>query len=920
MRTSAIKSGILAAAVVSSVAAVARPLHLEWKAGEPQPVEVIDFGPQTVGGYAVFCVKSFRCAGKTKEGANTGFPVLRLTYATHPDGLCATGDFTRKDCAHYLGMDFDNPVLPANVNRFETYTIARTGMFVAPLLQGQTRYVRVQLDTPGTAVDIDSLEICNVGVHDETAPSGSFRCSDERVNRTWAMGVRTCQMAAIPNHDAWRVVAGRLLPRKLEKSSPAGFCDTARWRGDGAMEAVFELRQNPHYDSAFGMMFRAADANNGLVVVVSQPAFCRMLERRDGVNRQLWQCVLQEPLVDGIPHTLSAKTKGESLEVALDGIKVATVDVGQDAAGDKFGFYAEKEWWPVVSSVTVFDGKGEAVFRDDFSAADGEGRLPGWDYPRAFRFLADGGKRDRLVWSGDLWWAARTCFAAFGPNWPYFRESLRLLAFNQTPEGYSWAAPYAENTRRPASGEYGHFPSDEFSAWFTPCLWDYYLHTSDRKTASELYQNMKKSIDYLSSHCREDGIFEQRRETSYHANAIGTGDVMHRLYMNVIVWMCYRDGARMARELGFTDDEARWTARREKLERSIRTVFRDAKTGEWRDAIERKGLYYFARGMALASGFATREEALSLGRMSPSGIAGKFLLLCLRGKLEYGFAESAFNLLESGTWFELSDPKWAGAQCDTECGYLIRNDWWDESHPDTTASGAITTYLLGVEPIEPGFRRFRFRPRFVSRLTFAEGTVPTPHGMIGARWEVADDNATCRLTVPEGTEAVVSLPGVSKTLGPGEHVLEAAGVRKVSVDPTMVAVACEGMQAVDVDGYASNVYGNKDAVFEYVVDLGDMRNVCGVEIAAGKSSLVPSSVSVETAAEPGAFVRQKEVGALKWDGLPGRALKIDLRTVGGAVRARYVRLAFTDVPPSWNDVLKTHYRVKLQRLRVLYSK
>ena len=894
-------------------------IALDWRSGGEQPVKTIDFGPQTVGGYAVFTVKGFRCAGKTKEGTPIGFPVLRLSYATHPDGLSPTGDFTRKDCAHYLGMDFDNPVLPANVNRFETYTIARTGTFVAPLLQGQTRYVRVQLDTPGTAVDICSLEIRNVGVHDKTPPAGSFRCSDERVNRTWAMGARTCQMAAIPNHDAWRVVAGRLLPRKLEKSAPAGFCATSRWRGDGTLETAFELRANPHYDSAMGLMLRAADADNGLVVVASQPAFCRVFERRGGANRRLWQAVLPEPLVDGVPHTLAATMKGPVLTVALDGVKVAEVDVGQRQVGDKFGFYAEKEWWPVVSSVTLRDGKGDQTFHDDFSVADAEGRLPGWDYPRAFRFLADGGKRDRLVWSGDLWWAARTCFNVFGPKWPYFRESLRLLAFNQTPEGYSWAAPYAENTRQPASGEYGHFPSDEFSAWFTPCLWEYYLHTADRETANELYPNMRKSIDYLTSHCREDGIFEQRKETSNHANAIGVSDTRHRLYMNLIVWMSYRDGARLARELGHGDDAERWARRQKKLADAMREKFSDPQTGEYSDVLERKGLYHFSRGMALASGFATKDEALSLGRMSPSGMAGKFLLLCLRGKFEYGFAESAFQLLESGTWFELSDPSWAGAQCDTECGFLVRNDWWDESHPDTTASGVMTTYLLGVEPLKPGYRRFRFRPRFVSRLTFAEGSVPTPHGDIRARWDVDGDKAACRLMVPDGTEAEVLLPGVAKTLGPGEHAIEAVGVRAALIDPTISVIDCGGEKAVDVNGYASNVYGNRNAVFEYVVDLGGPHDVRGIELSAGNSKFVPSSVVVETAAEPGKFMRQKELNAVEWDGMAERTLKIDLRTVGGALFARYVRFAFADVPPSWNEDLKTHYRVRLARLRVIYN-
>ena len=79
------------------------------------------------------------------------------------------------------------------------------------------------------------------------------------------------------------------------------------------------------------------------------------------------------------------------------------------------------------------------------------------------------------------------------------------------------------------------------------------------------------------------------------------------------------------------------------------------------------------------------------------------------------------------------------------------------------------------------------------------------------------------------------------------------------------------------------------------------------------------AAAVETAVEPGKFTRQKELRALKWVEMQERALKMDLRTVGGSLQARYVRFAFADVLPSWQKSLKTHYRVQLGRLRVLFE-
>ncbi len=64
-------------------------------------------------------------------------------------------------------------------------------------------------------------------------------------------------------------------------------------------------------------------------------------------------------------------------------------------------------------------------------------------------------------------------------------------------------------------------------------------------------------------------------------------------------------------------------------------------------------------------------------------------------------------------------------------------------------------YVLGVEPLAPGFRKFRVRP-YPGRLTHASGTVPTPHGDIAVSWKL-DEKGLVHLNVrhPEGMEMVV---------------------------------------------------------------------------------------------------------------------------------------------------------------------
>ncbi|MDO5319511.1 MAG: alpha-L-rhamnosidase C-terminal domain-containing protein [bacterium] len=896
---------------------------LAWPMGGEQPVLSYDYGGKTVGGYAVFKVTGFKAQGTNADGKTVGYPVLRLSYSTHPDGLRATGDFTRRGCADYLGPTFDNPVLPANVNRFELYTITRTGTFIAPLLQGQERYVRIQLETPGTEVSVDAFEIRNTGVYSRETPVGSFRCSDERVNRAWDMSAWTCQIASFPNHDAWRVVDGKLLPRKLEKGTAAGLCAKRSWDGEGTWSADFELRTNPHFASAFGLMLRAQDVDDGVVVVATQPAAVQIIRRKNGINTLLCQKILDEPIVDGVVNHLDATVKGKNVSAWFNGVKIIDCDVADLDLGGKFGVYVEKEWWPVVHNLTVKDGKGRELFREDFSGADDEGRLPGWDYSKSFRFMADGAKRDRLVWIGDLWWAQRTCFNAFRPDWPYFRESLKLLAFNQTPEGYVWAAPYAETPRPPKSGEYGHFPSDEFSAWLVPITWDYYLHTADDETMKTLYPAVKKDLAYLTSRCREDGLFLQRIETSSHAACMPPNDPRTRVYMEILLWKCYCDGAKLARALGHAEDAAQWEKLAARLAPLIRKTFWDDKKKIFNMSLEQRNANAGAHAFALATEFATPEEALLLAPTLPSDAASKFHLLGLRGKFAYGFDEAAFNMLEGGAWFKLSDPSWEGAQCCTECGFLTRDGWWDESHPDTAVAGPITTYLLGVEPVTPGFKTFRFAPHVVTRLSFAEGKVPTPHGFISARWERQGDRVVATLDVPAGTQAEIAFPRAKSVqvdgrpnaglVVAGHHEIVVEGMdAKALEDKSLLAgiptTVGEQWYTAPQKGWARDSDPNR--VFTHTIDFGAVRNLITVELTAGPELYFPRDVTVEVSPDGQTWTRQKELTGLVYPG-EGKTIDVDLRTVGSSLSARYLRLSYCHPKPKCDKRLGIDYYMAL---------
>lgn len=908
-----------------------RSVTFDWRDGNAQPVAVYDFGSASVGGYAVFRVTGFTPQATNAAGRAVGFPVLRLSYCTHPQGLRETGDFTRRKCIDYLGECFDNPVLPGNVNRFELYTIARNGTFIAPLVQGQERYLRVQLDTPGTAVSVDAFEIRNTGVYSREKPVGTFRCSDERVNRVWNMSAWTCQIASIPNNDAWRVVDGKLLPRKLERGSVAGFTKDRTWTDDGTLGVCFEMRTNPHYSGAIGLMLRARDEDDGVVVVAEQPAAVRIIRRKGGVNTVLARKVIDEPIVDGVPHRLEAQVEGGRVKAVFDGVSIVGAEVADTALSGRFGLYVEKEWWPVVSEVSLADRNGKVIFRDNFSAADDEGRLPGWDYTRSFRFMADGAKRDRLVWIGDLWWAERTCFYAFGHDWPYLRESLRLLAFNQNPEGYVWAAPFAENGVKPKSGEFGHFPSDEFSAWLVPVLWDYYLYQGDEALVRELFPAVKQDLAYLRSRCDDEGLFIQRIETSSNMTSMQPKDIRQRLFTQIVIWKAFDDGAKLARSLGRTAELAEWEAFAAKMAAVTRRRFYLPAERDFAQDLKSMTSARWSRTILMPTRFLTSDEAKALaGKIPLSGNANKTHLCALRGMFEYGYDESAFAMLEGGTWFGLSDPAWEGAHCCTECGMYTCDGFFDESHPDTAVAGPISTYLLGVEPVEPGYRRFRFAPHIVSRLTFAEGRVPTPHGFVEARWDRQGGVVTARLVVTAGTQAEVAFPkakevtvdGVAYSgaaLGPGEHVIRATGLDDAAISDRDIVVseqAGDGERWVTAPECTYQRDANPAATFEQTIDLGTICDIRAIELTYEKQNHAPAAVGVFVSSDGVEWAKVKEETGIAYPG-DGRTVEVDLRTAGAAQLGRFVRLVYADLP-GWllNRDGLTYRQAQFRKVRV----
>lgn len=78
------------------------------------------------------------------------------------------------------------------------------------------------------------------------------------------------------------------------------------------------------------------------------------------------------------------------------------------------------------------------------------------------------------------------------------------------------------------------------------------------------------------------------------------------------------------------------------------------------------------------------------------------------------------------------------------------------------AYGAVGDFLysriLGIEPVEAGYQRFRIRPVPGGTLTWAEGSLETRFGKLYVRWEVSDETFCLFLETPLGLQGEIVMP------------------------------------------------------------------------------------------------------------------------------------------------------------------
>lgn len=771
---------------------------------EIAPKLILDLGRASTGGYPVFRIKAFK--GEK--------PVIRLAYSDWYDYIMdekygENGDFSR-GCCKYLGVEL--PVLPGDPNRFNLFTITREGEYISPLIQGQQNWLLIKLETPGTEVEIEYTYIYYTS--DDSKYDGAFDCSDKNLTTLWYASCWTCQIATITNSHSWDTLNNTLLLRALSKGNDAGFYKNGTELTDYTVEFDGAIAYNPQMCSGIGVLVRAKDIESGYAVFINLDGTIEAYVRKNSVYTLIASKKLDIEIVDNKFYHIAVLAKGSLFKVSIDGKDCFDFSDETYASGS-FGFCQTTEKWAIARSLKV-TSNDNIIWSDDFS-----GDLDAYEFTRSAPFVSDGAKRDRLPWIGDLDWAGRNIYYAF-KNFKAMPETLRMFAFNQTPEGYVWGTCYPENTKKPEIGDYGYYESDIFSAWILPTLADYLLFTGDTAFCEEIYPNIKADVDYLWRFVESDGLFNQRYATSKGLWDHVLNDMGKFTYNNLIVSEGFGEAAYIANFLGKKDDALEFNRRKKIVRDAIKKNFTSPE-GWLTKSLTDRDMCEMSNPLALSIHyFDDKKDAKAAidALIDRTPGHGKITALMIRGAYMYDFDEEAFQTLykpgysyvidndDFVVYDALEDPNfdfrshnlhpanwinslndWRGPLTTWECmTYPPMKEsnggaWGDRSHPDTAIAHILSSYILGVMPCENGFKSFTFAPH-TAHVNNAKGIIPTRFGDIYAFWTLSDGIMSVNIDYE------------------GENKLEYVRLKKSDADKFIVTVNGKTLDAKkEEDGY-----------------------------------------------------------------------------------------------------------------------
>lgn len=392
---------------------------------------------------------------------------------------------------------------------------------------------------------------------------------------------------------------------------------------------------------------------------------------------------------------------------------------------------------------------------------------------------------EQTFWVGDARNEALFAYAAFG-DYTLARRCLLLAAesLERSPLVESQVPSGWENILTAWS-----------LLWAIAC-YEHYLFTGDREFLQTIYPAIRQQNENLHTrYINSQGLLEIQAWNMLDwapMDTPGEGVVAHQNMWLVKVWECT---AQLAEWLGEMQDALTWRQWANDLREAINRHLWNEQRGAYTDCLKPDGsqsatfsqqtqVVAYLCGVVPEAHRARFEQYLLEPPEGFVRVGSPFMMAFV---LEALFEAAASRRRDRQPMLDLIRRWWGlmvrmGA---TTCWetfpardpanplHAHEVGWFTRSHCHAWSAAPVyflPACLLGIQPLEPGFRRFAIQP-FLGDLEWAYGAFPIPQGRVEFAMERAADALQLRLTIPEGSVAILD----GKEYPPGTHNISHKG-------------------------------------------------------------------------------------------------------------------------------------------------
>ena len=336
--------------------------------------------------------------------------------------------------------------------------------------------------------------------------------------------------------------------------------------------------------------------------------------------------------------------------------------------------------------------------------------------------------REQAQWMFDGLIEGETNFFAFGDK-DLFRRLVRQCAQNQTPDGLLYAVFPVE-----------HFVLIvvDFNLHWLQAADRYYYYTKDKTILAEIYPVAVKNLAWFEKLAGENNLLENPEGLWLWLDwstlkKTGTSATFNLQYMRTLQAM-----QRVCKIVG--QNAAPYKKKEIAVKKALLKTFYDKKHGVWYENFNNGKLTQpgqQANALACLAGLPAGKGSLEILKQSflkesekkPVASPG-FSFYILESLFKLKEEARALDLIKEGWGFMLKH----GATSTWETFFALTrgtvcHGW--STHP----LALLSKHVLGIKPVDPGWKTFKFEPTKDKRIINAKGKVPTPYGEISAEWQ-----------------------------------------------------------------------------------------------------------------------------------------------------------------------------------------